>query len=107
MKAKKSLVLFLISCLCLTLCFALGVGAEDGANEGGMETITLVSLIIGGVVLAVGILGLFLIKEPERTKKSDTGYLKNIVYGFRPDTVRHNPSLYFYLFLFILEGFTF
>ena len=62
MKAKKSLVLFLISCLCLTLCFALGVGAEDGANEGGMETITLVSLIIGGVVL-LGVIALCIVKR--------------------------------------------
>ena len=62
MKAKKSLILFLVSCLCLTLCFGLSVGAEDGAKEGGMETITLVSLIIGGVVL-LGVIALCIVKR--------------------------------------------
>ena len=62
MKAKKSLILFLVSCLCLTLCFGLSVGAEDGADKGGMETITLVSLIIGGVVL-LGVIALCIVKR--------------------------------------------
>ena len=55
MKAKKSLILFLVSCLVLSLTFCLGLAAEDGAKEGGIETITLVSLIVGGVVLLVAI----------------------------------------------------
>ncbi len=54
MKARKSLVLFLITCLCLTLSLCLGVAAEDGAEStGSMDTFTLVSLIILGVVLVV------------------------------------------------------
>jgi preprotein translocase SecE subunit len=61
MKAKKSLILFLVSCLCLTLCFALGVGAEDGAAN-KMDTFTLVSLIIAGVVL-VGVVVLCIVKR--------------------------------------------
>ena len=55
MKAKKSLMLFLISCLILSLTFCLGIAAEDGAGEGKIETITLVSLIVGGVVLLAAI----------------------------------------------------
>ena len=51
MKAKKSLVLFLISCLCLTPVFCLGAAAEDGAESSGMSTFALVSLIIGAVLL--------------------------------------------------------
>ena len=66
------------------------------------ESWTAIFIIIGSVVLAVGILGLFLIKEPPKTKKSDTGYLSNIVYGFRPSTVRAHTSLYFNLLLFVI-----
>ena len=55
MKAKKSLVLFLVSCLCLTLTFCLGIAAEDGAADQKIDTFTLVSLIIGGVVLLAAI----------------------------------------------------
>ena len=55
MKAKRSLALFLISCLILCAFFCFGVSAADGeevANE-GMSTFALVSLIVGGVVLVV------------------------------------------------------
>ncbi len=58
--------------------------------------------IIGGVVITVGILGIFLIKDSPKCVKSETGYLQNIVYGFRPSTVKGNGSLYFYLVTFIL-----
>ena len=63
---------------------------------------TWVFCIIGGVVLLVGILGIFLIQEPKKTTPSDTGYLKNVIYGFRPATVRNHLSLYFHLLLFVL-----
>ena len=55
MKAKKSLVLFLVSCLVLCAFFCLGVAAEDSAEAAkeGISTFALVSIIIGGVVLAL------------------------------------------------------
>jgi preprotein translocase SecE subunit len=55
MKAKKSLALFLVSCLVLCAFFCLGVAAADAAeaaNE-GISTFALVSIIIGGVVLVL------------------------------------------------------
>ncbi|MBE6555361.1 MAG: preprotein translocase subunit SecE [Ruminococcaceae bacterium] len=55
MKAKKSLALFLVSCLILCAFLCLGVSAEDGGESGGISTMALVALIIGGVVLAVAI----------------------------------------------------
>ncbi len=58
--------------------------------------------IIGVVVIAVGVLGIFLIKDPVKCVKSETGYFQNIIYGFRPSTVKGNGSLYFYLAAFIL-----
>ncbi len=62
---------------------------------------TLIFAIIGGVVIAVGLLGIFLIKDPA-VPKSETGYWQNVIYGFRPSTVRHNPTLYIAMGLFIL-----
>ena len=51
MKAKKSLVLFLLSCL-TTLALGLGAAAADGDGSGKkISTMALVSLIVGGVVL--------------------------------------------------------
>ena len=58
--------------------------------------------IIGVVVIAIGILGIFLIKDSPKCIKSETGYFQNIIYGFRPSTIKGNGSLYFYLISFIL-----
>ena len=57
--------------------------------------------IIGAVTLGVGILGCFIIKEPDITPSS-TGYFSNIIYGFRPSSVRSNLSLYVTLGLFVI-----
>lgn len=60
---------------------------------------TAIFIIIGAVVLAVGILGLFLIKDPDITP-TKTGYFDNILHGFRPSTVKANPMLYLMLAAF-------
>ena len=62
---------------------------------------TWIFLIIGGVVLAVGVLGCFLIKEPA-LEPAREGYLKTVFHGFLPSTIKANGSLYFYLAAFIL-----
>ena len=66
MKAKKSLVLFLVSCLALTLTLCLGVAAEDGAAKDNiitrMGTFNFVSLIVLAVVL-VGVVVLCIVKR--------------------------------------------
>ncbi len=62
---------------------------------------TYIFIIIGAIVIAVGVIGIFLIKEP-LTERSSEPYFKTVIYGFRPSTVKKNASLYFYLALFIL-----
>lgn len=57
--------------------------------------------IIGTVVTVVGILGFFIIKEPPVEKMADP-YWENILYGFRPKTVKSNPALYLALLAFII-----
>lgn len=58
-------------------------------------------LIIGFIVLAIGILGCFLIKDPP-IKPTDTGYVQNIFYGFKPSTISKNRILYTSLIAFII-----
>ena len=57
MKTKKSIVLFLVSCLALTLTLCLGVAAEDGAAKetfiDRMGMFNFVSLIVLAVVLVI------------------------------------------------------
>ncbi len=62
---------------------------------------TLVFTIIGIAVLVIGVLGLFLIKEPAITPTKEP-YFATIIYGFRPKTIRKNPTLYVALAAFIL-----
>ncbi len=57
---------------------------------------TLIFSIIGAVVIIVGVLGIFLIKDPDITP-TKTGYFYNIFYGFRPSTVKNNTTLYILL----------
>ena len=62
---------------------------------------SVIFAIIGVVVILVGILGLYLIREP-KCEKQESGYLATVIYGFRPSTVKGNPSLYLFLLLFVL-----
>ena len=65
------------------------------------ESWTLIFTIIGAATLIIGVLGIFIIEE-KKLSRSETGYFKNIVYGFRPSTVKENKSFYFYLIAFII-----
>lgn len=50
--------------------------------------------IIGIAVIAIGVLGIFLIREPEVRTEGNRNYFANIFYGFRPGVVRANKTLY-------------
>ncbi len=58
--------------------------------------------IIGIVVVAIGLLGVFLIKEPKVETGANQNYFANIFYGFRPSVVRENKQLYLTLVLLAL-----
>ena len=51
-------------------------------------------LALGAVVTVCGILGLFTVKESAHVEKKGGNYLSDLVYGFRPTTVRENKELY-------------
>ncbi len=50
--------------------------------------------IIGFVVIAIGILGIFLLEEPKIKTEDNQNYFANIFYGFRPSVIRANKMLY-------------
>ena len=70
-------------------------------KEGNPAYWPTVFTIIGAAVLAIGIIGFFVIEDP-KIKPSETGYLRNIVHGFLPSTIKQNVSLYIYLACFII-----
>ena len=57
---------------------------------------TIIFLTIGILVFLVGILGIFIIKEPKLEKRNDA-YFKNIFYGFTPSVIKGNKTLYILL----------
>ena len=62
---------------------------------------TWIFAIIGGIVICVGVAGLFLIDE-SRITPTKTGYFENLTYGFRPTTAKNNKQLYGMLLVFAL-----
>ncbi len=62
---------------------------------------SLIFTIIGVLVTVIGILGFFIIKEPD-IKPNKESYIGTIVYGFRPKTVKENTKLYLSLLAFIV-----
>ncbi|MBR5251314.1 MAG: MFS transporter [Oscillospiraceae bacterium] len=65
------------------------------------ESWTTIFIIIGAVVLAIGVLAFFLVKDAP-IEKSQEKYVSNVVYGFRPSTIAENKSLYITLATFII-----
>ena len=64
---------------------------------------TVIFAVIGGVVLAIGIASFFLIKE-ERRSVTDTAYFKNLIFSFKPSTVKKNPIFYLTILAFAIFG---
>ncbi len=62
---------------------------------------TVIFTIIGVVVMLVGVLGFFLIKDPE-IRPTKTNFISNLIYGFLPSTVAQHPTLYILLGVFAL-----
>ena len=65
------------------------------------ESWSTIFTIIGVLVLFVGVLGFFIIREPAITP-SKVPYFKSIFYGFKPSTMAKNPTLYVSLAAFII-----
>ena len=70
-------------------------------NLDNADSWSTIFYIIGGVTILVGILGFFLIQDAP-AQPSQTGYWQNVIYGFRPSTVKENAKLYIQLLLFIV-----
>ena len=62
----------------------------------------LLFLLLGIVISACGVLGIFIIKDAPALSRGGT--LKDIFYGFKPSTVRSNTSLYLTLVVVLIYG---
>ena len=69
-------------------------GGFMGFDLDKSESWTAIFNIIGITVIVIGILGIFLIREPEVKTQDNQNYFGNILYGFRPSVIRSNKPLY-------------
>ncbi len=83
------------------LCVFGGFMGLDVTKE---QSWTLIFSIIGACVIVIGVLGIFLIRDPKIENSENKNYFKNIFYGFRPSVVKQNPVLYLLLVAFAIFG---
>lgn len=79
-------------------------GGFMGFDLDRAESWTVIYGIIGTVVLAAGVAGLFLICDAGVKTADNQNYFKNIFYGFRPSVVRENRVLYAVLAAYAVFG---
>ena len=65
---------------------------------------TWIFIIIGVLVFIVGLLSMFLIKEPITQTNGNENFFKNLIYSFKPSTVKANPILYITIIAFAIFG---
>ena len=58
------------------------------------ESWTTIFIIIGAVVMALGVVGFWLIREPKLDTSGNENYFRNLFYGFRLGVVKANPGFY-------------
>lgn len=95
--------------------------AQRGRSEGVLSVLPLLSMLIvfggfdsmtqngqwkefflifGILTVLVGILGFFLIREPQATPNKNDSYFSDLFYGFRPSVIKANVDLYLALAAF-------
>ena len=74
-------------------------GSFMGMDQSKAGDWTLIFTVIGGVVIALGIAGFFLIQDTGVKMAENQDYFANIFYGFRPSVIKSNKSLYMTLIL--------
>ena len=79
-------------------------GGTMWAKHENAQHWTVIYLILGGIVIAAGILGFFLIDESAKPEKQTEGYFATLFYGFRPRVIRNNANLYLSLLGFTIFG---
>ena len=79
----------------------LVVFGADMLIPAGDDHWTILFLIFGIVVLLIGVLSFFLIKE-EKVHVEKTSYFKNIFHGFKINVIKENKWLYIFLLGFLV-----
>ena len=81
---------------------SLAVTGVGSFAQAGTITYKVFFIGLGVIVTLCGVVGLFLIKDPPRTKEIETSsnYWSDLFYGFRPSVIKANARLYLALLSF-------
>ena len=79
-------------------------GSTLGMDNSNPRAWSIFFGVMGIVVILIGVLGFFLLKEPNITPSKDEKYFANIIYGFRPSVIAENKTLYVSLAAFAVFG---
>ena len=77
-------------------------GGFMGFDLGLSSSWSTIFLIIGIAVIIIGIIGIFIIKEPVINKAENESYFKNLIHGFKPKTIKENKNFYLALIAFAI-----
>ena len=77
-------------------------GGFMSLNQDLQESWTIIFCVIGGIVMLLGIAGIFLIEDAPVKTEGNTNYFSYIFYGFRPSVIREHVRLYIALIVFAL-----
>ncbi|WP_082848584.1 MFS transporter [Oerskovia enterophila] len=77
-------------------------GAFDGMTRAGQWRGFFV--LVGAIIVVVGVVSWFLVRDRELTVRQEDGYLRSVVHGLRPSAVRENPGLYLALSAWTIWG---
>lgn len=69
-------------------------GSFMSLNQDLEKSWTVIFCVIGGVVMAMGLAGFFLIQDTAVRSEENSKYFANIFYGFRPSVINANLPLY-------------
>ncbi len=61
---------------------------------GKSESWTLIFVLIGVIVTVIGVSSIFVLPESAKREGANNNLFANLIYGFRPSTVKANPVLY-------------
>lgn len=79
-------------------------GGFSGFNLDRADSWSQIYIIIGITISAIGLLGFWLIQEPEIKKQKQQGFITHAFYAFRLSVIRKNPLLYAMIGAFALFG---
>ena len=98
-RAKVEGVLGILPLVAMLIIF---VGLNGLTTEANGNRWDLFFYIVGGIVLVVGVLAIFLLPKEKKEEKEKTPYFSLLIKGFKPSVIKENKLLYIILITYFV-----